>query len=228
MKVKVLGKYGPYGQAGTGAASGYLVTAAGKNILLDCGPGVLTRLLQACPTPDAVFISHLHFDHTSDLLPYRYFLETVGQKMPVFCQKDSSPWYDVLFTHPLFDIRNVTDKETVVWEGITMTFFKTQHPAPCLGVRISDGVSTMVYTGDTKRYEGIEKDIGGADLVLCDCSKPAAFVGGHMTVKDAEELAAAVKGKLIATHITPFEDPVFSKNAPENIEIAIEGKEYIF
>jgi ribonuclease BN (tRNA processing enzyme) len=52
-------------------SSGYLVTADGVRLLLDCGPGVATAL-SAHPEADdlsAVLVSHLHLDHCYDLLP---------------------------------------------------------------------------------------------------------------------------------------------------------------
>ena len=50
--------------------SGYLVTAGGSRILLDCGPGVVSSLLARDAAPlDAIVLSHLHFDHVADLIP---------------------------------------------------------------------------------------------------------------------------------------------------------------
>jgi len=52
------------------ACSGYLVTAGGSRVLLDCGPGVLASLLARDAAPlDAIVLSHLHFDHVADLIP---------------------------------------------------------------------------------------------------------------------------------------------------------------
>jgi ribonuclease BN (tRNA processing enzyme) len=53
------------------ASSGYLVTTAGARLLLDCGPGLATKL-DAVIDPadlDGVIISHFHLDHCYDLLP---------------------------------------------------------------------------------------------------------------------------------------------------------------
>src|SRR4029077_6322872 len=52
------------------ACSGYLVSAGGSRILLDCGPGVLSSLLARDAAPlDAIVLSHLHYDHVADLIP---------------------------------------------------------------------------------------------------------------------------------------------------------------
>ena len=53
-------------------ASSFLIQIKGKNILVDCGPGTITRLAQAglnVKDLDYVFITHFHSDHTSDLWP---------------------------------------------------------------------------------------------------------------------------------------------------------------
>lgn len=44
MKLTVLGKYGPYGKAGNGSTSGYLVENCGDYIVLDMGSGTLSKL----------------------------------------------------------------------------------------------------------------------------------------------------------------------------------------
>ena len=73
MELTVLGKYGPYPKAGGGAASGYLVKNGGDSLLLDMGSGTLSRLLSSVDLKNlgGIFISHLHYDHTTDLLPLK-------------------------------------------------------------------------------------------------------------------------------------------------------------
>lgn len=60
-----------------GACSSYLVTYGGVNVLMDCGPGSLSFLRQAINPRnlDAIVISHLHADHTLDLVPLAYGLK---------------------------------------------------------------------------------------------------------------------------------------------------------
>jgi len=59
-----------------GACSSYLVTYGAVNVLMDCGPGSLSVLRgQINPRNlDAIVISHLHADHTLDLVPLAYGL----------------------------------------------------------------------------------------------------------------------------------------------------------
>ena len=106
MKLTVLGKYGPYGKAGDGCASSYLVENDGEYIVLDMGSGTLARLCDRVDIKKVkhIFISHLHFDHTSDLLPFRYLLEELSQTVNIYTHREDSQWYNILFDHPNFNI----------------------------------------------------------------------------------------------------------------------------
>lgn len=51
------------------AGSGFWVEMEGKRYLVDCGPGVLARILQAGLSPldlDGILLTHLHYDHCVD------------------------------------------------------------------------------------------------------------------------------------------------------------------
>ena len=70
MKLTVVGCSPAWPNPG-GAQSGYLVEGSGR-LLLDCGPGVLSklRLLEGWPRIDSIVISHWHLDHWGDLVPW--------------------------------------------------------------------------------------------------------------------------------------------------------------
>ena len=112
MKLTVLGKYGPYPKAGTGAASGYLVTQGETALVMDMGSGTLSRLCNCIDVRKitAIFISHLHYDHTSDLLAFRYLLEDLNHKVTIYTAASDSEWYKILFS-PHFIAGGVHCKE---------------------------------------------------------------------------------------------------------------------
>ncbi len=75
MRLTVLGA-SPACQNRGGACSGYLIEQDGAAVLIDCGSGVFSRLQQhvAPASLTAVIVSHMHADHTLDLIQFRYYL----------------------------------------------------------------------------------------------------------------------------------------------------------
>ncbi len=75
MKLEILGNWaGSPGAAG--ACAGYLVTEGNTKLLLDCGPGVVPSLQRnhRCADLSGIVISHMHTDHSLDLLTLAYRL----------------------------------------------------------------------------------------------------------------------------------------------------------
>ena len=230
MKLTVLGKYGPYGKAGCGAASGYLIEDDGFKMLLDMGSGTLSRMLSYI-TPDeldGIFISHLHYDHTSDLLPFRYLLDETQTKIKIYTEKSDSEWYRLLFAHPLFEIINVDENSKLTIKGKEIEFFRMNHPVPDLAIKIK-GNGTFAYTGDTVYNENLIPLLNGCSLAVCDCSKPDHFIGGHMTAKNAHYLTENTNVKMIlASHAAPDYEPKEEFSNNDRITVAEELKTYEF
>ena len=85
MRLTVLGKSPSWQDAG-GACSGYLVEAGDgerlRRVWIDAGSGTLTNLLRHATLPqlDAIWISHLHVDHLSDMPVAYYTLPPAPQR----------------------------------------------------------------------------------------------------------------------------------------------------
>lgn len=227
MELTVLGKYGPYPKAGTGAASGYLVSDGGVNLALDMGSGTLARLQQMTDISrlDGIFISHLHYDHTSDLLPLRYLLEDLDRTLTVYTAYEDSEWYKLLFGHPNLKVVNVDSSSVIRLGSLTLRFYDMLHTVPCLAVRI-EGSKTLVYTGDTMYNDNILAALVGADCALADCSKPDGFNGPHMTVSIAKKLNAETGVRIISTHLSPDYSPEEEYKEFPGISVAEELKTY--
>ena len=78
MKLSILGCNGPFPDQG-GACSGYLVESDSRKtkLVLDLGSGTLSRLLEltSLNSINALILSHLHFDHMSDVTVLSYMLD---------------------------------------------------------------------------------------------------------------------------------------------------------
>lgn len=201
MKLTVIGCHGPYALQRGEATSCYYVETGEKNFALDFGSGAIANMgLDRIKKLDYIFLSHLHFDHTSDMLTLRYLLNDLGKKITVITEKCDSEWYKLLTENTFIEVINVEDKQTICLGGVTLSFFRTKHPVDNLGVRLSSQGKTLVYTGDTSYYEGIEKDVTGADLVLIDACQDDGFNGPHLKASEAIMLKEKVGGKFVLTH----------------------------
>lgn len=204
MKLHVLGCYGPYPNAG-GATSGYLVEHDGQLLLMDCGSGVLGRLMQKADPASlsAILLSHLHYDHASDLLVLSYYLQQRGVKLKVFVPpEDASPLRSLL-SDAVYDVQPYP--ETLQFGNVSVTTFPVRHPVPCRALRLNAGGKTLVYTGDSNTCPGLHSFAQNADVLLCD----AAFLDAewketlpHFSARKAAQLAAEAQvNRLYLTHL---------------------------
>ena len=237
MRLTVLGKYGPYPPSG-GATSGYLITSNTQNVLLDCGSGTLSRLVSKIDIKDLSFIifSHLHYDHVSDFGVLSYALSFSGKKgkVNVYLPNFESDVYSALSKIDKFNLINVCEGKVYSEGDLTFSFYKMSHPVLSYGVRLSDGISTFSYTGDTTVNDNLPRLLSGSDLAVCD----GAFIESdyddkkpHMSIKQASSLAKYSK-KVLVSHISSrYSDEIVTKeilSITDKAEVTIENKTYDF
>jgi ribonuclease BN (tRNA processing enzyme) len=217
MKLTVLGKYGPYAKA-NGACSSYLLQVKGKNILIDCGNGALSRLQKyiALDQIDGIFLSHLHFDHVSDLFILRYALEGLrarGTKLqlPILLYMPDSPQpvADLIKKTDVFNPVTITEDTAAEFEGIKVAFCEMTHPVKSFAMRFTACGKTFVYSGDTNMNGNIIPFANNADLLLMEAgllSKDKKDnTAPHVSVKEAGEIGRkAGVSRLLATHMYPL------------------------
>ena len=117
MRLTALGVYGPFPRAGS-ACSGYVVETGETRILLDCGSGVFSRLSGVCQLDsiDAVVLSHLHFDHCSDMGVLRYAAEAgwCGEApLRVIAPETPAEIRDPLLDSPAFALEPAEDGKQI-------------------------------------------------------------------------------------------------------------------
>jgi ribonuclease BN (tRNA processing enzyme) len=208
LECVILGEYGPFPAPG-GACSGYLLRCEGVSVLMDCGPGALSRLLtyQAPEALDAVVLSHLHFDHMSDLLSMGYALETAGRKdLPLYLPDGPQRVRDLLAKGPYA----LMPMEDFVLGNMAFSFCPARHPVPSFSLRVRHGDRALLYTGDTNWHEGLLPFAKGCDLVLADAALPEDLwseSAPHLCPRLCGELARdAGAGELALTHLRPDAD----------------------
>ena len=213
MKLKILGNNGPYPSAG-GACSGYLLTSdsGDTNILIDCGTGVLARLMEdgQLDALDAVVLTHLHFDHMSDMLPMQYALQFRPRTRPLPVYAPGTPEsVRALLECPQFDLW-LPEDITIGEMRVTLT--PARHPVETNAVRVECDGAKFAFTGDSNQDALVELLCEGASLLLADCGLSGADwnpASPHYSAALCGQLAKSCRARrLLLTHLNP-------KYAPE-------------
>lgn len=244
IELVVIGGSGTYPRPG-GACNSYLIRSDRTKVLIDLGPGSLSRLFQweKPETLDAVFISHMHPDHFIDIFPLRYYLQFSAAKnrlpLKVFAPPGSK---DRLM--PVFSDRNIDGFDQVFdWNElradgkITVNEFNVSpqevpHLPPTYSLSVVRGGDKIFYTSDTAYDEIIAELAGGASLFLCEASLSRDANGNvaHLNGYQAGKLAAMAGVKhLILTHLWPHFDADEIKSDAEQefdgpIDLAEDGR----
>lgn len=200
MYLQPLGVYGPFANNGH-ACSGYLVGDGETHVLLDCGSGVVARLLSAIDLTklSAVVLSHLHGDHMSDMFILKYALTRVHHKIPVFLPSEPQHTYELL----AHEERYKTDTaENFSIGALNFSLHPMLHPVATRGVCITSGGKKLFYTGDSVSKEALFEPARDADLFLCDAWALGDTIAPHMSAAEAAALAKNLNVKqLILTHL---------------------------
>jgi ribonuclease BN (tRNA processing enzyme) len=238
MKLTVLGCATPVPKPGV-PCSGYLISGVSTTILLDCGSGVFPALADYLDPGDlsAVWISHMHPDHSADLITLANWalntkdaprLRVLGPagwdvRLNGFISSDSS--HDL--AHEIFDIEYLNDDSSSSVGEFKVASRLVRHSVISYGVRISDEDSTFAYSGDSGPCHSLEQLADSADVFLCEAGadKPARY---HMTMKQAYELAQKANvGRLLVTHIPEgARSDVPPQNGKLPVEVVSTGDEW--
>lgn len=212
MKLTILGNNGPY-PAADGACSGYLISddAETTRVLIDCGTGVLRNLLNILQPKDldAVVLSHLHFDHMSDMLPMVYQLQFHPRTKPLPVYAPETPeGVRALLDVPAYDVWPMADFTV---GALHFSFNRVRHPVETYAVCVCGDGAKFVFTGDSNTDVSLELFCQNADLLLADAGLSEAdykFAAPHFSAALCGKLAADTGAKqLLLTHFNPKYDP---------------------
>ncbi|MBS6510676.1 MAG: MBL fold metallo-hydrolase [Clostridiales bacterium] len=209
MKLTILGEYGPFAPAG-GACSSYLLQGKhGGNILLDFGNGGLAQMQKylSISQIDAVVLTHLHFDHISDLQILGYALSQLKlPRKPALYLPKTPEKMAQLYALPVFDVHSIQDDLEIQIAEMKLVFAKMTHPVEAYAVMAEEDGTCLLYSGDTTRNHAIEHLAEMADFALLDAGLLEAQAGAgapHMSVGQACEVGRFA-GKMVLTHFSPL------------------------
>ena len=178
-----------------------LVEAGAQRILIDAGRGSTQRLFQIAArdtlsTVDAVFLTHLHSDHTVGLpdlwLTSWVFgrskaLEVIGPAGTAeMCgHLEQAYQWDITMRakdegFPMEGVRlaarNVQPGVVYDREGLRVTAFAVEHGGvitPAYGYRVDYQGRSVAFSGDTRFYQPIAEHAKGVDVIVHEVIDPA-------------------------------------------------------
>jgi ribonuclease BN (tRNA processing enzyme) len=206
--------------------SGYVLKTGDQIFLLDGGTGTLLKCLEAGVSYkdiDKIFYTHLHPDHTIDLIPFLFSTRhTPGfartKKLELHGPVGFKDFFNGLvglygkgLVEGDYEIEVVEmAQNNLSFERLKITTKLMKHSEGAIGYRFELNDKIFVYSGDTDFCEGIIALAQNADVLLLECSFPDEMkVKGHLIPTEAGKIASRAEvDRLILTHLYPPCDEV--------------------
>lgn len=208
MKLTIIGNSGAYPKSGQ-KCSCYLLQSGETTIALDFGSGAIAGISSHTDIKklDGIILSHLHYDHMSDMLPMIYLADINDIKYKVFMPNTDLPQKDIITSCKNFEIDYIAENKTINIGCFKIEFCLMTHPIESYAMKISDGKNTLVYSGDTVYNDKITPFCCGADVAILDCGKASPqSMSPHMSIAEAEKIAFEANVNVIASHLDPSFD----------------------
>ena len=227
MRLTILGS-GTVDPLAERACSGYFLETESGPVAFEMGGGVVRRADQyglPLTKVEQIFVSHLHPDHTTDLVTYLFarkyapppWNEAVNVTLygpPGFAQfleRVYAAWPSVRLEPERVSVVEYPERGGEVYRHgcVSVSVLPVEHgDMRAFGFRFTEGHKVLAYSGDTKLCEGVVEVARGADLLLCECScfprgcEPLYCREVHMSWEDVAEVCQkAQPGSLLLTHL---------------------------
>lgn len=202
-----------------------LIETGGKKLLFDSGAGTMRRLLETGTKIfdiSFIFFSHLHPDHTGELVPFLFAtkypdIERRQKPLTIVAGKGFAGFYNRLknvygewieFKPGLLNIIELDNrrKDSLDFNAFTVESIPVEHNDESIAYRIT-GLrgKSVVYSGDTDFSDNLVSLAKNADLLICESALPDELkVPGHLTPSLAGEIATQANvRKLVLIHFYP-------------------------
>lgn len=219
-KLTILGNTGGI-PAANNPCSSFLVQSNNVNLLIDCGPGAIAQLcsIMKIDQLDAIYISHFHQDHFSDLLcivhAYAIGAELFGWTPLTIYSPTPTKEIEKLITGPsienIYFDRLPGNEMKIQHDDITLEVKKVKHVSSydSYSVNVYHADDKISFTGDMKEYS--EKEIEffkDADILIADSYMLEEYKdedSKHLTPTEAIRLGEKTNvKKLFLTHFYPI------------------------
>jgi len=251
--VTVLGKSPAFADVG-GACSGYLVQEASTTLLMDIGNGVFGKLRGATDytSVDAVVVSHMHADHSLDLVPFAYALiyapDGRAREHPVRLmvpqggrdqlRRVVGTWGGEKLIEEAFALEEYASGDSLDVGDLRIRTHAVPHYLPhtnALELTPAGGGGRVTYGADHGPADALVDFAQDTDLLMIEATLKAPEESGprgHLTAREAGEHGRrANAGRLVVTHVSDLIDPAWVRTEAEAgfggaVTIAAEGDVY--
>jgi ribonuclease BN (tRNA processing enzyme) len=200
--------------------------AGAQTLVFDLGSGAVRGMLRSGLDPfavDRIFFTHLHPDHTVDVVPLLFAMNYGASEERTRPLHVTGPEPFLQFWGSLMEVWGdwmTGDYATLVSElphecqspidlvGCRLSWAPAEHRRESIAYRLNAEGGAFVYTGDTEYSESVVDLARGADTLLIECSFPDETpVPGHLTPSGVARIASeAGVDRVILTHIYPAAD----------------------
>jgi ribonuclease BN (tRNA processing enzyme) len=222
MKLTVIGCGDAFGSGGRFNTC-FMIDAAGRRVLLDCGastPVALKARNIDLNSIDGVILSHLHGDHFGALpfllLDWQFHArrekpltiagppgtrDRLDAACEVFFPRSSkNAWR---FPLEISEIA-VGVPDEILGFAVRTTEVVHQSGAPSTAVRLSADGKVLSYSGDTEWTDALIPVADGADLFIIECYDYSRDPPGHMNFAKLRQKRAELRAKrIMLTHMNP-------------------------
>jgi len=203
----------------------FLMQTGKDNLLFDCGPGVMRRLLEigiSIFDISHLFLSHFHPDHSGELVSFLFGLKyspppPQQRRLTIVAGKGFAAFFEGLksvYDHWIElppDRLTIAEMDTAAtdqraFSSFSISTMPVAHRPESLAFRVTDTAGkVLVYSGDTDVCDNLATIAEKADLMICESAFPDEHkVEGHLTPSLAGRIAQTADVKrLVLTHFYP-------------------------
>lgn len=222
LDIVVLGSSGTHPGPGR-MCSGYLVRAAGTQVLVDCGYGATSNLYRFARLEDlsAIVLTHVHPDHCIDLIGIYYALRfdsggerTIDVHAPVGTAEVLAGLLSGESRQEFTSIcrfHDLSGGDRLQVGELAFDFYWSVHPVPTVSVRASHDGRVVTYSADSAGGSSLVEAARDADVFICEATWPDEAGSYppdvHLSPEGAAKVAAeAGARRLVLTHLWPSTD----------------------
>ena len=194
-----------------------------ETTIFDLGPGAFGNLRRSRVDTNrlsAVFISHCHADHVSDLIPFLWAIQIDGRKNPLKIfgppgfERTFQQLRECMYTPATFFTFPLTVTELQFGEKVdNVETCRTDHSIPTLAFRVAGDGKSLCYTADTIYSPSVVEFARNVDLLVHEATfledqMPIAELTRHSTARMAGRCGREANAKrLVLFHIPPPNEP---------------------